>query len=180
MESFPYGGFTRIDGVWHGIVASPDGSRVEIVRKRPSLGKIQVPLSIVAARLTSSTQALDLKFEKGIDDAVAGGYRIHTIQLLAAGDGPDGWKLQGQFGDEGPELTVTEGQTTKFDAGPPLLVQPQVNVDEERTLRINLQVHGIAGEVYRWRPPRGEPAQAGFDIVAPSGDTIASDVFEFG
>jgi hypothetical protein len=180
MESFPYGGYTRIAGTWYSMVASPDGSRVEITRARPAVGKIEAPPRISAATLSSPAQVLDLKFADGSDSAVAGTYRVQSVRLLAENEGPDGWTLSGSFGGREPELTVREGQTTRLEAGLPLTVEPQVALDEERTLRICLRISGAAGEIYRWSPRRGSSSKAGFEILDPAGKSIASGEFEYG
>jgi hypothetical protein len=180
MESFPYGRYTRIEGVWYSIAASLDGSRVEIARAQPALGKIEVPSGITEARLLSPTQPLDLKFVDGSDDAVVGTYRVYSVRLLAEAEVPGGWTLGGSFLGREPELTVVEGQSTRLKAGLPLKVEPQVVVDEERTLRINLQITGAGGENYRWSPRRGSSSSAGFEILDSAGKQIASGQFEYG
>jgi hypothetical protein len=180
MESFPYGRYTRIEGVWYSIVASLDGSRVEITRAQPALGKIEAPSQITEARLSSPTQPLDLKFVEGSDDAVAGKYRLQSVRLLAKGELSDGWALGGSFLGREVELTVVEGQSTRLEAGLPLKVEPQVVVDEERTLGIRLQISGAGGESYRWSPRRGSSSRAGFEILDSSGKQIASGQFEYG
>jgi hypothetical protein len=102
------------------------------------------------------------------------------VRLLAAGERPDGWTLQGSFGGREPELTVLEGQTTRLEAGLPLKVEPEVVVDEERTLRISLRISGAAGETYRWSPRRGSSSRARFEILDPSGESVAAGQFEYG
>jgi len=180
IESFPYGGYTRIAGTWHSIVAAPDGSRVEITRARPPLGKVQSPPRVCAARLSSPSQPLDLKFTGGADVAVAGEYSVRWVELRAADERPDGRTLSGSFLGRETKLTVREGQTVRLEAGLPLKVQPQVAVDEERTLRISLRISGAGGETYRWSPRRGSTSKAGFEILDASGKAIASDEFEYG
>jgi hypothetical protein len=181
MDSFPYGRYTRIEGVWYSIVASPDGSRVEISRAQPALGKIEVPSRITDLTLSSPTQPLHLKFVDGSDDAVVGTYRVHWVRLLAEGEHFTGRALQGSFLGRGTELTVVEGQSTRLEAGLPLKVEPQILVDEERTLGIRLQITGAGGESYRWSPRRGDSSsRAGFEILDSSGEQIASGKFEYG
>jgi len=180
MESFPYGRYTRIEGAWYSIAASLDGSRVEITRAHPALGKIEVPSQITEARLSSPTQPLDLKFVDGADSAVAGTYRVQSVRLLAEGEVSDGWTLGGSFRGRESELTVVEGKSTRLEAGLPLKVEPQLVVDEERTLGIRLQVSGAGGESYRWSPRRGSSSRAGFEILDSSGKQIASGQFEYG
>lgn len=179
MESFPYGAYTRIEGVWYSIVASPDGSQVEITRQEPALGKIEAPSRISGATLTSATQGLALKFVDGSDQAVVGTYRVQSVRLLAEGVLSEDQSLQGSFGGQELELTVLEGQTTPLVAGLPLKVEPQVVVDEERTLRISLRVSGAGGETYRLTG-RGGESSAGFKIFDSSGESIASGDFEYG
>jgi hypothetical protein len=176
FQSYPYGRFTRIAGQWYSIAASPDGSRVEITAAKPPLGKIEPPAQIVGARLNSPTQPLDLDFQDGAEQAVAGTYRLHSVQLLAE----SGWAMPGSFPEGEPELTVREGQTVRLVAGLPLKVEPQVVSDEDRTLRISLRIVGAAGETYRWSPRRGSPTKAGFEIFDSSGKRIASGGFEYG
>jgi hypothetical protein len=171
QESFPYGGFTRIAGQWYSIVASPDGSRVEIATAQPPLGRIEAPAGIEVARLNSPTQPLDLTFQDGVDQAVAGTYRVDSVRLLG---------LPGSFGERGPQLTVREGQTTRLEAGLPLKVEALASPDEERTLRISLRITGAAGETYRWSPRAGSSSKAGFEIVDVSGKVIASGQFAYG
>jgi hypothetical protein len=180
MESFPYGGYTRIEGVWHRIEVSPDGSRVEIVRERPALGKVQVPQRISAARLVSPTQALDLQFRNGLDAAVAGTYRAKSVDLLAEGEGSGGRSLRGTFGGQEPELTVTEGQSTQLAVGLPLKVEAIIIVDEQRTMRINLAISGVGGEMYRWSPRRGTSSKAGYEIFGPNDELVVRGEFEYG
>jgi hypothetical protein len=175
-QSFPYGGFTRVAGQWYSIVASPDGSRVEITVAKPPLGRIESPAQIIGARLNSPTQPLDLELQDGSDQAVAGTYRLHSVQLLAE----NGWAMPGSFPDGEPELTVRAGQTVRLAAGLPLKVQPQVVSDEDRTLRISLRITGAGGESYRWSQRRGASSQAGFEIFDSSGKQIASGGFEYG
>jgi hypothetical protein len=174
MKSFPYGRYTRIGGTWYSIVASPDGSLVEITNARPALGDIKAPSHISAARLVSPTQPLDLKFTNGADSAVAGEYRVQHVELLAEGERPGGRTLYGWFPERGNKLTVREGRTAQLVAGLPLKIEPQVAIDEDRTLQISLRIIGAGGESYRWRPP------AGFEIVDASGKQIASGDFEDG
>lgn len=180
VESFSYGGHTRIEGVWYSIVASPDGSQVEITREDPALGKIEAPSRISAATLISPTQTLDLKFVDGLDDAVAGTYRVQSVQLLAEGELSEDQSLLGSFGGQGPELTILEGQTTRFEAGLPLKVEPQVVVDEERTLRISLRLSGAAGETYLLSRRGASSSPTGFEVLDSSGKQIASGDFEYG
>ena len=175
-QSFPYGGFTRIAGQWYSIVASPDGGRVEIAAAKPPLGRIESSAQIVGARLNSPTQPLDLDLQDGADQAVAGTYRLCSVQLL----GENGWAMPGSFPDGEPELTVREGQTVRLAAGLPLKVQPQVVSDDDRTLRINLRITGAGGESYRWSQRRGASSQAGFEIFDAAGVQIASGGFEYG
>jgi hypothetical protein len=176
-QSFPYGGFTQIAGQWYSICGTPDGGRVEIISAQPPLGKIVAPEGIVGARLNAPNQPLDLDFQDGSDQAVAGTYRVHTVQLLA----DNGWALSGSFPDGEPELTVREGQTVRLAAGLPLKVEPQVVADEDRTLRISLRITGAGGETYRWSQRRGATTQPGFTIVDLSGQrTLASGGFEYG
>jgi hypothetical protein len=180
MASFPYGGLTRIGRTWYSIVASPDGSQITITRPTPALGKVEASPGICAAGLLSPTQSLDLKFTNGPDSAVAGAYRVQSVQLLAKDEGPDGRTLQGSFGGWQPELTIREGETARITAGLPLKVEPQVVVDEGRTLRIGLLITGSAGETYRWSPRSGSSSKAGFKIVDRSGKQIASGEFDYG
>ena len=175
-ESFPYGKFTRIDGQWYSIVASPDGGRVEIAAAKPPLGKIEAAEQIVGARLNSPTQAIDLDFEDGPDQAVAGTYRLHSVQLVA----DSGWALPGSFPEGDPEVIVREGRTVRLAAGLPLKVEPQFVADDDRTLRISLRITGSGGETYRWSPRRGSSAKAGFEIFDASGKRIAAGGFEYG
>jgi hypothetical protein len=153
---------------------------VEITRAHPALGTIETQSRISAARLSSPTQPLDLKFMAGSDSAVAGAYRVQSVQLLAEGEGPDGWGLSGSFGGREPELTIREGRTTRLEAGLPLKVEPQVTVDEDRTLSIRLRISGVAGETYRWSPRDRSLSKAGFEIVDPSGKVVESGQFEYG
>lgn len=181
VDSFPYGRYTRIEGVWYSIAASLDGSRVEIARVQPPLGKIEVPSRITEARLSSPTQPLDMKFVDGSDDAVVGKYRVRSVRLLAEGEAFDGWALGGSFLGREPELTVAESKSTRLKAGLPLKVEPQILVDEERTLGIRLQITGAGGESYNWSPrPGGSSSRAGFEILDSSGQEIASGKFEYG
>jgi hypothetical protein len=175
-QSFPGGKFTQIMGQWYSIVVSPDGGRVEITAAQPPLGRIEAPEQIVGARLNSPAQPLDLDFQDGSDRAVAGTYRVHSVQLLA----DSGWALGGTFPDGEPELTVRQGQTVRLAAGLPLKVQPEVVSDEDRTLRISLRITGAGGETYRWTKRRGSSSQAGFEIFDASGQRIASGGFEYG
>lgn len=180
MGSFPYGRYTRIEGVWYSMAASLDGSRVEITRAHPALGKIEVPSQITEARLSSATQPLDLKYVDSSDDAVVGTYRVQSVRLLAEGELSDGWALRGSFLGREPELTVVAGQSTRLEAGLPLKVEPQLVVDEERTLGIRLEITGAGGESYRWSPRRGSQSRAGFEVLDSSGKQIASGQFEYG
>ena len=175
-ESFPCGKFTQISGQWYSVAVSPGGGRVEIAAAKPPLGKIQAPEGIVGARLNSPSQPVDLDFQDGADEAVAGTYRVHAVQLLAG----NGWALPGSFPDGEPELIVREGKTVRLAAGLPLVVEPQVVADSDRTLRISLRIIGAGGESYRWSPRRGSSAQAGFEIYDASGGKIASGGFEYG
>jgi hypothetical protein len=180
MESFPYGGLTRIGKTWYSIVASPDGSRITITRPSPALGKVEASPGICAVSLLSPTQALNLQLTDGPDSAVAGAYRVQSVRLLAKDEGPDGRTLQGSFGGRQPELTIREGETARLTAGLPLKVEPQVVVDEGRTLRIGLLITGSAGETYRWSPRSGSSSKAGFEILDGSGKQIASGEFDYG
>jgi len=181
MESFPYARYTRIEDAWYSITTSLDGSRLEITRAQPALGKIETPPWITEAMLSSTTQPLDLEFVDGLDDAVVGKYRVRSVRLLAEGEASDGWTLSGSFAGREPELSVEEGKTTRLKAGLPLKVEPQLLVDEERTLGIRLQVSGAGGESYRWRPRRGDSSsRAGFEILDSTGKQIASGKFEYG
>jgi len=99
---------------------------------------------------------------------------------LAEGERPGGWTLSGTFGGKEPELTVREGQTARLAVGLPLTVEPQVTIDEDRTLRISLRITGAGGESYRWSPRDRSSSKAGFEIVDSSGKQIASGDFEYG
>lgn len=175
-QSFPHGKFTRIMGQWYSIVVPPDGGRVEIEAAKPPLGTIQAPKGIVGARLASPGQAVDLDFQEGPDRAVAGTYRVHSVQLLA----DNGWALTASFPEGEPQLVVREGHTVRLAAGLPLQVEPQVVADEDRTLRISLRITGAGGETYRWSARRGSSSQAGFEIYNSTGERIASGGFEYG
>jgi hypothetical protein len=181
-ESFPYGKFTRIDGQWYSIVASPDGGRVEIKTAKPPLGKIEAPAGITAARLDSPTQPLDLEFQNGTEKAVAGTYRISSVSISADSQevGSRGWTISASFADKKPEFTIREDQTVRLEAGLPLKVEPQVIADEDRTLRISLRITGAGGEIYRWSPRPGTMSKAGFAIIDSSDKEIESEEFEFG
>ena len=104
--------------------------------------------------ISSSTQPLDLKFTGGSDSAVAGEYRVRSVELLAEGEGPGGRRLSGSFAGREmiAKVTVREGQTTRLEAGLPLRVEPQVAVDEDRTLRISLRITGAPQSHITWNP----------------------------
>lgn len=176
FRSFPYGKYVQIMGRWYAVSVSPDGGRVEISPAQPPLGTIEAPEHVVGARLNSPAQPVDLDLQEGSDQAVAGSYRVHSVQLLA----DNGWMLSGTFPDGEPPLTVCPGQTVRLTAGLPLKVEPQVVADDDRTLRISLRISGAGGESYRWSPRRGSSSQAGFEIFDSSGRRIASGGFEYG
>jgi hypothetical protein len=181
QESFPYGKYTRIAGDWYSIVASPDGSRVEIARADPPLGKVEAPPRISKALLVSATQPLYLDFGAGPDPAVAGTYRTERVVLLARDEPPTGFQLSGRFGDDGPELTIRQGQTARLKAGSPLTVEAEaVPKDEEGTLDFSLEITGVGGERYRWRQKDRSSPKAGFEIVDSSGEVVAAEEFEYG
>lgn len=175
-QSFPCGRFAQVAGAWYSIAASPDGGRVEIAAAKPPLGSVEAPGQIVGARLNSPEQSRDLDFQDGWDQAVAGTYRLHSVQLLA----DSGWALSGFFPDGEPEVIVRENKTVRLAAGLPLKVEPQVVADDDRTLRVSLRVLGAGGESYRWSPRRGSAAKAGFEIFDASGKRLASAGFEYG
>jgi len=182
-ESFPYGGYTRIDGDWYSMVASPDGSRVEIASAHHPLGKIKAPAQIGRALLVSAAQTLRLDFEDGYDWGVAGDYRIDSVELLAEDEPPRGWALAGSFGDKSPELAIRVGESSRLVAGCPLQVEARaVRNDKagEGTVDFSLLITGIGGETYRWSRKDSSTPKAGFQIVDASGREIASQEFEYG
>ena len=123
-ESFPYGKFTKVAGKWYSIVASPDGSRLEIAAPAGD-GNRRSAHRIVGATLSSDEQTLDLKFHAGSAEAVAGTYRVRSVRLQADVDRSD---MSASYGEDEPELTIANGQTVRLKAGPPLTVEPQVAV----------------------------------------------------
>jgi hypothetical protein len=194
-ESFPYGRYTRIAGQWFSIVASADGSRVEIACADPPLGKVEVPQRISRASLFSDTQPLYLKFVAGEDSAVAGTYTVHSVALY----GGDRWQLPGAYSENRPTVTIREGETTRLVVGEPLKVEAAaVAKDEEGTIDFSLVITGIGGERYRWRKRPGAPprpsltdsilrflsgtsdGRPGFEIVDQDGQVIARQQFEYG
>lgn len=180
-EAFPYGKYTRIEGDWYSILASPDGSQVEIALADPPLGSVEAPPRICKAFLLSRTQPLSLELAHGADQAVAGTYRISHVRLLADGEPHKGWALSGTFGDDGPKVTVHQGRTTRLVVGSPLEVTAQaVPKDDQGTLEFSLSIAGIGGEKYRWRQKDSSSAKAGFEILDSSGKQIAAEEFDYG
>jgi hypothetical protein len=194
-ESFPYGGHTQILDQWLSIAASPDGSRVEITRANPTLGKVEVPPRISHAELISDTQPLYLEFMAGEDQAVTGTYSVQSVRLIGSG----AWRLPGTFPENPPSVTVREGQTTRLVLGEPLTVEAEaVEKDDQGNLDFCLAITGVGGERYRWTKPRSEPpsdglfqsilgflsgsygGRPGFEIVGMDGKIITSQKFEYG
>ena len=181
MESFPYGGYTRIAGNWYTIIASPDGSQVKISPAKPPLGKVVAQPRIAKAQLLSKDQELNLEFVKNIDSGVVGTYKIQNVLLLAENESSERGGLSGVFADNAPQLTIRLDQTTALLAGGPLEVQVQyVPKDADGTIEFSINITGIGGEKYTWRQKTPATPKAGFEIVDESGKQIASETFEFG
>jgi hypothetical protein len=197
-ESFPYGKFTQIAGEWYSIVASPDGSQVEITPVRPPQGTIEVSPEIVSAMCVSPEQTLYLNFEGGKAQGVEGTYHVYSLELLAKGEPPKGFRLFGSFSgkprnmaDDGggdpsrpnprPELVIRGGQTVQVKAGLPLKVSVKtIPKGKEGELELSLLITGAGGEIYTWHQRNPSSPKAGFEIVDAEGKKIESGEFEYG
>lgn len=178
-ESFPYGRFTRIAGQWYAIVASPGGSQVEISEATPPLGRVETPKRIRQATLRSPQQTLNLRFNEGRAEGVAGTYHIESVYLLSSTNPTVG--MTGRFEEDPPTITIREGATSRLEVGEPLQGAVQVGPSsQEGELKFNLVISGVGGEQYRWRPRYTPFSKAGFEIRDPQGKSIARGEFEYG
>jgi hypothetical protein len=168
-ESFPYGGYTRIQREWYSFVATPDGTVVEVARVEPRLGTVATNQGCYLV-LRSPSQAVSLDLFEGPDNAVVGTYKPAEVRLIV---GPTLVHLRGVFPKEVAPVVVRPGKRTVCKLGGPITASIDVcSTDEPECLGLDLTTAGIGGERYR--------LLGGFEIQDERGDVVLSDEFEYG
>jgi hypothetical protein len=181
QSGFPLGRYTRIAGQWYTIVPRPGGEAVSISPATPPLAQVQAPALVVTATLTSPQQPCSLRFTNGKAEAVAGDYRLLSLQLEASDNAGTVWKTSARWSkDAGPALTIQAGQSVALPVqAPSLLITPTVAGAGE-DLMIGLQLAGPAGAEFDW--PRDNPGAGkhGYEVRDAQGQIVTTGTFEYG
>jgi hypothetical protein len=180
LASYPYGQYTKIIDTWYSVTATPDGSRVEIVRATPTFGTVKGPTHLAAVTLYSSTQKQTLDLSKGSSRALVGTYKLLSVTVRETDDENGIWELQGNFRSGSPTVAVEKEGTTRIKAGPPFRVAINpLRTTKEGAVELKSVITGSASGVYRWRRMKSTTPTGGLAVTKRTGEIVLSSDFEF-
>jgi hypothetical protein len=174
-EGFPYSKYTRIDGKWYSVQASPDGTTIQITPAQPQFGTVLAQKNIETVDLYSDIQSQRLHFSEGSPEAITGTYSLAVIQLSKLN-----WKCRGTFRSDRPQVTIVQGVETRIDDVFPLRVsiEPTAKSPSD-VVQLKPTITGTNGGSYRC--PRSNTRPVGsFEIQNLKGQVITSEKFEYG
>ena len=174
-EGFPYGKYTRIDGKWYSVQASPDGTTIQITPAKPQLGTVLAQKNIETIDLYSDIQSQHLRFSEGSAKAITGTYDLAVIQLSKLN-----WKCRGTFRSDRPQVTIMPGVKTRIDDVFPLRVsiEPTAKSPSD-VVQLKPKITGANGGSYRCPRGRGRP-EGSFEIHNLKGQVVTSEKLEYG
>ena len=174
-EGFSYSQYTRIDGKWYSIQASPDGQTIEISPASPEFGKVSAQQDVETIGLYSDTQSQRLHFSEGSAEAITGTYDFAFIQLSK-----NDWKCQGIFRSDRPQVIIKPGVDTRIDDVLPLQISIEPTAKStSNSIELKPIITGANGGTYRCPRNRGR-VQGSFEIQNIKGQTVDSGKFEYG
>ena len=174
-EGFPYGKYTRIDGKWYSIKATPDGTTIQITPAKPQFGTVLAQKNIETVDLYSDIQSQRLRFSEGSAEAITGTYDLAVIQLSKLN-----WTCRGTFRSDRPQVTIVQGVETRIDDVFPLRVsiEPTAKSPSD-VVQLKPTITGANGGSYNC--PRSNTRPVGsFEVHDLKGQVITSEKFEYG
>jgi len=174
-EGFPYSKYTRIDGKWYSVQATPDGTTIQVTPAQPQFGTVLAQKNIETVDLYSDIQSQRLRFSEGSAEAITGTYDLAIIQLSKLN-----WKCRGTFRSDRPQVTIKPGVETRIDDVFPLRVsiEPTAKSPSD-VVQLKPTITGTNGGSYRC--PRSNTRPVGsFEIQNLKGQVITSEKFEYG
>ena len=179
-EGYPYGRYTRIDGKWYSVKASPCGTTIQISPAQPRLGTVLAPEYMVSAELHSDTQSQLLHFSDGSAEAIAGTYSLASVALSAVdANSKRTWQCNGGFRSNPPEITVVPGDETRLDDVFPLRISIEpTGKPPSDVVGLKPTITGANGGVFTC--PRANRPEGQFEIQDQQGEVVHADKFEYG
>lgn len=173
-ESFPYSRYTRIDGKWYSVQATPDGTTIQITPAKPQFGTVLAQKNIETVDLYSNIQSQRLNFSESSAEAITGTYSLAVIQLSKLT-----WKCRGIFRSDRPQVTIIPGVETRIKNALPLRVsiEPTANSPSD-VVQLKPTITGANGGIYNC--PRSTRPEGSFEIQNQQGQVITSEKFEYG
>ena len=182
-EVSPLMKMVKVDDSYYEVDIATDGSSIEF-KKAKKFGTLDIKSpELVSLGLLSTNGFFRLNKGEGGWQVPVGTYQ--TIYLALIKKDKDGieWTLDGsRYGSEKLKaLEIVEGKTTTISAGLPLVMKPDVQVNNE-TVAINCNVIGKAGERYGGGASKNGKTQPAptFKIVDKDGKEIVSDSLKYG
>lgn len=179
-EGFPYSQYTRIDGKWYSVEATPCGTTIQISPAKPQMGRVLAGENVVTADLHSEIQSQRLHFSDGSTEAIAGTYSLAAVGLSAVdAKSKRTWQCRGTFRSNPPEIAVVPGAETRLDDVLPLRIsiEPTGKAPSD-VVGLKPTIAGANGGVYTC--PRANQPEGQFEIQDQQGKVVDSGKFEYG
>ncbi len=183
VESLPLGKYYLHEGSYYDITISPDNV-AEIKPSDVKLGKVAVSSPGFLLELRDSNEVLYISNTEGGDlDIPAGDYEITTPGFRRKGKGGI-WELQGEPGSMRRAFSVSEGNTTEVEIGPPLKLVVTHSMRRSGTgfvVSLKFAIEGSQGEKYKYLRKNGKRVKLPEVVIKnEKGKEVKTGHFEYG
>jgi hypothetical protein len=183
VEALPLGKYFLFDGKYYELSISPENF-VDIKPADLELGMVNVSSSGFLLELRQANDVLYISNTEGTELAMpVGDYKVTTPGFRRK-QKRDVWELQGEVGSVDESFSITGGETTELEVGPPLRLVVSNTMKRSGTgfvVSLRFGIEGSNGEKYKYLRKNGKRVKLPEVVIRDEkGKEVKKGHFEYG